>query len=68
MNSSLDQGQNWFLRGMRAGIEARKEHPEWNEHDVVYQSGIKAVCFLLVDPEGAVAYSNGFVRGFKAAE
>lgn len=68
MNTSFDQGQNWFLRGMRAGIEARKQHPEWDEQNVVYQSGIKAVAFLLVDPDGAVAYSNGFIKGFKAVE
>lgn len=69
MYTSFDtQGQNWFLRGMRAGIEARKQHPEWNEQDVVVQSGIKAVSFLLVDPDGAVHYSRGFIKGFKAAE
>jgi hypothetical protein len=69
MQTSFDtQDQYWFLNGMKAGLEARKQHPGWDESELVYQSGIKAVMFLLTDPEGAVQFSRGFIRGYKAVE
>jgi hypothetical protein len=68
MQTSFDQGQNWFLRGMRAGLESRQQHPNWTENEVTIQSGMQAVLFLLTDPEGAVQFSRGFIRGYQAAE
>jgi hypothetical protein len=53
---------------MRAGLESRQQHPNWTENEVTIQSGMQAVLFLLTDPEGAVQFSRGFIRGYQAAE
>lgn len=68
MHVSFDtQGQSWFAHGMKAGHEAHKQYPNWTDGELIQKSGEKAVLYLLSDPEGAVRFSDGFVRGYKAS-
>jgi hypothetical protein len=60
------QGESFYARGMKAGVEAAKLTPGWDDGTLAERSAFKATVFMMQSEDGAVAYMRGFEKGYRA--
>lgn len=60
------QGEGFYVRGMKAGVEAAKLTPGWDDGTLAQHSAEKALAFLMQSEDGAIAYMRGFEKGYRA--
>lgn len=60
------QGGNFYSRGMKAGVEAAKQTPGWDDGTLAQHSAEKALAFMMQSEDGAMDYMRGFEKGYRA--